>query len=30
MAIAGAQFEVTCDDRPVGLGASFAVHAGSA
>lgn len=28
MAIAGAQFEVTCDDRPVGLGASFAVTRG--
>ncbi len=30
MAIAGAQFEVTCDDRPVAIGASFAVQAGSA
>ena len=28
MAIAGAQFEVTCDDRPIGLGASFAVTRG--
>ena len=28
IAIAGAQFEVTCDDRPVGLGASFAVTRG--
>src|SRR6187455_1338123 len=28
IAIAGAQFEVACDDRPVGLGASFAVARG--
>ena len=28
MAIAGAEFEVTCDDRPVALGASFAVTRG--
>ena len=28
MAIAGGQFEVTCDDRPLGLGASFAVARG--
>ena len=28
MAIAGAQFEVTCDDRPIALGASFAVTRG--
>jgi biotin-dependent carboxylase-like uncharacterized protein len=28
MAIAGAQFEATCDDRPVALGASFAVSRG--
>ena len=28
IAIAGAQFEVTCDDRPVALGASFAVTRG--
>jgi antagonist of KipI len=28
MAIAGGQFEVTCDDRPVTLGASFAVKSG--
>lgn len=28
MAISGAQFEVTCDDRPIGLGASFAVTRG--
>ena len=28
MAIAGAHFEVTCDDRPVALGASFAVSRG--
>ena len=28
MAIAGAQFEVTCDDRPIGLGASFSVTRG--
>ena len=28
IAIAGAQFEVTCDDRPVGSGASFAVSRG--
>jgi antagonist of KipI len=28
MAIAGAQFEVTCDDRPVAIGESFAVLAG--
>ena len=28
MAIAGGQFEVTCDDRPLALGASFAVARG--
>jgi len=28
MAIAGAQFEVTCDDRPVAIGSSFAVATG--
>lgn len=28
MAIAGAQFEVTCDDRPIASGASFAVVRG--
>lgn len=28
MAISGAQFEVTCDDRPVALNASFAVRKG--
>jgi antagonist of KipI len=28
LAIAGAQFDVTCDDRPVGSGASFAVTRG--
>jgi antagonist of KipI len=28
MAIAGAQFEVTCEDRPIALGASFAVARG--
>jgi antagonist of KipI len=28
MAITGGQFEVTCDDRPVPLGASFAVRRG--
>jgi len=28
MAIAGGQFEVTCDDRPLSLGASFAVARG--
>ena len=30
MAIAGAHFDVTCDDRPVPMGASFGVRAGSA
>ena len=29
MAITGAQFDVTCDDRPVAIGASFGVRAGS-
>ena len=29
MAITGAHFDVTCDDRPVAMGASFAVRAGS-
>ena len=29
MAISGAHFEVTCDDRPVATGASFGVRAGS-
>src|SRR6187549_2368526 len=28
MAIAGGMFEVTCDDRPVGIGVSFAVKSG--
>lgn len=29
MAISGAHFDVTCDDRPVAMGASFGVRAGS-
>ena len=29
MAITGAHFDVTCDDRPVAMGASFSVRAGS-